>query len=380
MIALPPTATGLRRGITTGSCAAAAAKAAACLLREEAAPATAPGSGGSRDVEIRTPAGIPLLLTAEILERSAHSAACGVRKDAGDDPDITDGMLIVARVTKRAAPGIRVGGGAGVGRVTKPGLDRPVGAAAINSVPLRMIEQAVREALPDQATGLDVLIEIPGGEEAAKRTFNGELGIVGGLSVLGTTGIVEPMSEAALVATIRAALSVLRASGADTALAVPGNYGTDFLKAHFGADPPPFVKCSNFVGDTLGLAAELGFARFVYIAHIGKFVKVAAGQFQTHSKYGDGRMEVLEALARQAGADAAQAQDIQGSVTAEGAAALLADFGLLDAVGALLTGEVQARLEARAAGRIQVGCGVYTQARGLLSLSEAAQGMLPVIQ
>ena len=226
----------MRYGFTTGSCAAAAAKAAAYMLL----------SGRQKNtITIETPKGIPY--TAEILEitRGEKAVQCAVRKDGGDDPDITSGALIYAEVsltdhtrTQATDTRIHIDGGIGVGRVTKPGLDQPVGNAAINHVPREMIAKEVLEVcdLMDYKGNLQVIISVPEGEAIAKQTFNPRLGIVGGISILGTSGIVEPMSNQALLDTIRVELNQRRAEGFDYIAVAPGNYGLDFMKKAYGYD------------------------------------------------------------------------------------------------------------------------------------------------
>ena len=220
----------LRLGYTTGSCAAAAAKAAAWMLL----------SGSKKEsIRLLTPNGMELTLAVEDIHLSPNCVRCAIRKDSGDDPDITRDTLIYAEVRKTETVGIVIDGGQGVGRVTMPGLDQPVGAAAINSVPRRMIQENVEEVcgLFGYIGGLYVVISAPDGETLAKKTFNPRLGIEGGISILGTTGIVEPMSEQALVDTIHVELRQRREGGADYVLLAPGNYGADYIKGVMGIDP-----------------------------------------------------------------------------------------------------------------------------------------------
>ena len=276
----------LRLGYTTGSCAAAAAKAAAYMLLT--------GRRMER-VTLATPKGIRLELEVKEISMGPDAVSCAIEKDSGDDPDVTRGTLVFAEVSRQEVPGVAIDGGIGVGRVTKPGLDQPVGASAINSVPRRMISEAVEEvrALTDSREGLKVVISVPEGEALAKRTFNPRLGIVGGISILGTTGIVEPMSEQALVDTIRVELRQRRESGAEYVLLTPGNYGSDFIRDGLGIDPSLPVQTSNFIGDALDICRELGLRGALLVGHIGKLVKLAGGMFNTHSRYGDCRMELL---------------------------------------------------------------------------------------
>lgn len=276
----------LRLGYTTGSCAAAAAKAAAWMLL----------TGRRKEfIRLQTPKGIELNLKVLDIQMLADEARCAIQKDSGDDPDVTRGTLIFAAVRKSATPGVTIDGGEGVGRVTKPGLDQPVGEAAINSVPRQMIEENVREVcmLVGYDGGIDVTISAPEGEALAKKTFNPRLGIEGGISILGTTGIVEPMSEQALLDTIRVELRQRRENGADYILLAPGNYGADYIRDFIGLDPKTAVLTSNFIGDSLEFCKEFGFHGALLIGHIGKFVKLAGGMWNTHSKFGDCRMEII---------------------------------------------------------------------------------------
>ena len=359
---------GLRCGVTTGTCAALAAGAAASLLAGER-PALA---------SLTTPGG--LTVTAEVLDARLEdgTAACAVRKDAGDDPDVTGGVLVYAGVRLSQEPGVRIEGGPGVGRVTLPGLDQPVGAAAINRVPRRMIAEAVQSAL--QKGGLPpnalVTISIPGGEELAKRTFNPRLGIVGGLSVLGTSGIVEPMSEDALIETIRAELSVRRAAGEETAVAVPGRYGERFLQSLPSLRAVRAVECSNYVGEAIDLAASLGFSGLLLVGHIGKFVKLAAGIFNTHSKYGDARMEILTAHAAAAGAPGGLSAALLRCPTTDAALALLQEAGLTQAVVSSLLEAAQRHVSRRAADRLSAGLLLYHDKYGFLGMTPDAAALL----
>ena len=230
----------LRRGWTTGSCAAAASQAAAVLLLTGIAPP---------EIHLHTPGGITFCLPVEDAHMSGNAAVCTVRKDAGDDPDITNGVRITASV-RRIEKGVTIEGGAGVGRITRPGLAMPVGEAAINPGPRQQIADAVHRAAQQNGYGggFSVTISVKDGEALAAQTYNGHLGIVGGISILGTSGIVEPMSEKALVDTIRLELDSLYAQGQRIAFLCPGNYGADFARDTLGLDLERAVKCSNFIG------------------------------------------------------------------------------------------------------------------------------------
>lgn len=330
----------LRRGYTTGSCAAAAAKAAALMLL----------SGHQlQSVYLPTPAGIGLTLPLHDVELGGDFASCAVVKDSGDDPDVTDGISVYARVEKADAPGIEIRGGAGIGKVTKPGLDQPVGEAAINSTPRKMITGALREVCEDfgRRCGLRVIISAPEGVEIARRTFNPRLGIAGGISILGTTGIVEPMSDEAVVETIRAELSTRRASGREYVLFVPGNFGAEFVKSALGLDPEEAVTVSNFVGDAFSIADELGFKGGLLVGHIGKTAKLAAGLFNTHSRYGDCRAEIFAAHAAMCGAGVETVRAIMGSASADDMLDIAARAGLRSAVMESILGRIDAQLAAR---------------------------------
>ena len=357
----------LRCGFTTGSCAAAAAKAAAIALLAGEAPAR---------VEIGTPEGVRLDLPVESCVLGQGFARCAVRKDAGDDIDATDGALVCAEV-RLGGEEIVVDGGEGVGRVTRAGLEQPVGAAAITRDPRLMVAHHGRGPLEERGcrAGAAVVISVPGGAEIAARTYNPRLGIEGGISILGTTGIVEPMSEAALVDTIRAELKVLRAAGSGPVLVTPGSYGENFSRDALGLRASRAVLCSNFVGETLDCAAVLGFEGVLLVGHLGKFVKLAGGIFQTHSSVADARMEILAAHAALAGADSALTGELLGCATTDAAADLLDAAGLLSPVMRSVTEHAEKQVKRRA-GELSAELVIYTNARGILGQSGGAAEML----
>ena len=361
----------LRLGYTTGSCAAAAAKAAAFMLL----------TGRRKDtIDLLTPKGIRLHLTVEEIKITSSEVSCAIRKDSGDDPDATRGTLIFACVRKTDAPGVLIDGGAGVGRVTKRGLDQPVGAAAINSVPRRMIEENVREvcALCGYDGGVSVVISVPEGEALAKKTFNPRLGIVGGISILGTTGIVEPMSEQALVDTIRVELRQRRELGAEYVLLTPGNYGADFIRDSIGIDPRTAVLTSNFIGDALELSRELGFRGALLIGHIGKLVKLAGGMWNTHSKFGDCRMELLAAHAASLGLRPEKVSELLLCVMCDDALRILLEEQLYDSVLARLAGRIEFHLQHKC-GEMEIGAMVFSKEYGRLCQTSCAQALLQKI-
>jgi len=363
----------LRLGYTTGSCAAAAAKAAAVMLLTGRRLET---------VALLTPKGIRLELEVREVETGPGYVSCAIAKDAGDDPDVTDGALIFARVSRREEPGIVIDGGSGVGRVTKPGLDQPVGAAAINSVPRRMIRENLEEAcaLADWSGGLEAVISVPEGERLAKKTFNPRLGIAGGISILGTTGIVEPMSDGALVGTIRAELSQRRAAGDCYVLLTPGNYGSEFIRDGLGLDPALAVQTSNFIGDALDLCRELGFSGALLVGHVGKLVKLAGGMLNTHSRWGDCRMEILAAHAGAAGAPPERLGELLECAACDDALRILREAGVYRETLERLTRRAAFHLSARAGEDLEVGTVLFSKVYGILGRTENAEALLNCIR
>ena len=358
----------LRLGYTTGSCAAAAAKAAAWMLL----------TGRRKEsVTLDTPKGIRLNLTVREITMGEKEVSCAIEKDGGDDPDVTGGTLIFATVTRDDAPGVTVDGGTGIGRVTKRGLDQPVGNAAINSVPRKMIVENVTEvmALTDYRGGLRVVISAPEGETLAKKTFNPRLGIVGGISILGTTGIVEPMSEQALVDTIRVELRQHRAAGQEYALLTPGNYGADFIRDELGIDLNAAVQVSNFLGDALDICRELGFRGALLVGHIGKLVKVAGNMLNTHSKDGDCRMEILAAHAGAAGVPGARLEEILDCAACDDAIRILREEGKQEPTLRRVTARIQENLRHRA-GEMEAEAIVFSKVYGILGMTDNAEALL----
>lgn len=354
----------LRCGHTTGVCAAAAAGAAARMLLS--------GRAVAREC-VETPDG--LSFTLEVLDGQMEErwASCAVRKDAGDDPDVTDGALVYARV-ERHSGGTVIDGGTGVGRVTRPGLDQPVGAAAINRVPRQMIAGQLAGAARDfgYEGGFSVVISVPGGEALAARTFNPRMGIQGGISIIGTTGLVEPMSHRAVGDTVRLELRQLRAAGAGRVLLTPGNYGETFAREGLGLHMNSHVACSNFIGEAIDCAVELGFSDILLVGHIGKLVKLGIGMTNTHSSVGDGRMETLSACALEAGAELAVLKDILHSVTADGALELLGQAGLVEETMKVLARRISDCLARRVPDGVGLDWICFTNAGGGAVLARSA--------
>lgn len=360
----------LRCGFTTGTCAALAASGAARRLLTGVWPET---------VSLITPKGLPVEVPLERCRMEGERAVCAVRKDAGDDIDRTAGALIEAGVSFAETPGIAIDGGAGVGRVTKPGLDQPVGAAAINRVPRQMILEAVESVCraAEYAGGLSVTISVPEGAEIAQKTFNPSLGVVGGISILGTSGIVEPMSMQALIDTIAVELRSAAAQGNRRVILTPGNYGLDFLHAQ-GLDALgiPVVKCSNFIGDALDEAAVQGFEGVLLVGHAGKLAKLAGGIMNTHSRYADCRTELFCAHAAVCGAGREVCRALLDAATSNACLAILEEHGLRQAVMESLLAAIDRQLKHRVAGAYQVGALLFSNEYGELGRTAGAKELM----
>lgn len=369
-------------GYTTGSCAAAASKAAAFMLF------------GQRDlpgINLMTPKGILLELKLEEVEVTDTYASCAVRKYAGDDPDATDGILIYGKVSYADGDGIQLFGGKGVGMVTQEGLEQAVGEPAINRVPRQMIREAVQEVCDtyQYTKGIRVEISAPQGEEIAKKTFNPRLGIKGGISILGTSGIVVPMSEEALIKSIEIEMRMHRQQGEEYLLVTPGNYGEAYLKEHMNLDFSKNIKCSNYVGKTIDMAVNMEAKGILFVSHIGKFIKVAGGIMDTHSKSADCRAELIAASAIRAGADLETVKAILNSFTTDEALSILKDAeekysgekyseekypeeGLYEATLKLIMEKIDFYLNHRCSGQINIGAVVFSNTHGYLGQTKGA--------
>ena len=364
----------MRLGYTTGSCAAAASKAAAFMLL----------SGMPKEeVSLMTPKGILLHLLIEDINinKEEKTASCAVRKDGGDDPDVTDGALIYASVSLTGGPGIIIDGGEGVGRVTKPGLDQGVGCAAINSAPRSMITKELEEVRKKfkYEGGFNVIISVPEGARIAKNTFNPRLGIEGGISILGTSGIVIPMSDSALIESIKIEMNMLAEAGAEYIVLVPGSYGEAFARGHMDVDLKYSMKCSNFIGDVLETADNLGLSGLLFIAHIGKFIKLSGGIMNTHSHLGDCRSELMAAQALRAGACLECANQILASATSEEALDILARYGMLEKTMQVTIEKIQFYLENQIKTGLETGTVIYSNKRGFLAESANADELIKKI-
>ncbi len=353
----------LQCGYTTGSCAAAAAKGAVQMLLEQK-PVTS--------VTITTPGDILLDLELVDQEFSTTGAQCGVVKFSGDDPDITNGFKVYASVEYTDGNSIEIDGGVGVGRVTKPGLSVAPGEAAINPVPLKMIEGSVKEITRGKC-GVKIVISIPEGVEAAKKTFNPKLGIEGGISVLGTTGIVEPMSQEAskdsLVLELKAGLD----SGGKEITLVPGKYGENFAINSIGVPQKSIFFTGNFIGELLTAAASMGVESVLLTGHIGKLVKVAGGIFNTYSRIADGRMEIMSCIASLMGGNSGLTKKILEANTTDEALDIIDEAGI-EGFAEALTERISSKL--RDLSGLEVGVVLFSLQRGLIYMDSTAEKLI----
>lgn len=358
----------LRCGYTTGSCAAGAAKAAAEMLLS--------GIECTR-IELMTPAGVLLNLDIHDIKRSRDTVSCAVIKDSGDDPDATRGISVYATVSK-CESGIIIEGGEGIGIVTKPGLDQPVGSPAINSGPRRMITEAVLDTAEKyrETCGFRIVISAPQGIEIAKKTFNPRMGIEGGISIIGTTGIVEPMSNQAIVDTIRTEANMRKAAGEQTLILTVGNYSEHFVSLQLPDLSARCVMCNNFIGEAVDIGIALGFRRILLIGHIGKLVKLGSGIMHTHSSYADGRMETFIACAALAGAPLEVLQQINSCVTTDAALDILSDCSSADKTLSILTERIAHYLNLRTKGEAEIGAVIFSDHHNLILKTANADSLL----
>jgi cobalamin biosynthesis protein CbiD len=372
----------LQYGYTTGSCAACAAKAAAYMLFSGKEAET---------ISLYTPKGIKIYIDILDIYQNLDTVKCAVKKNSGDDPDVTNGISIYASVSKvidttninkyiyeEEGISLNLSSGLGVGVVTKSGLSSPVGYPAINEVPRKMIfEEVANICKKFNFNGeLEIKIYVPSGEETAKRTFNERLGIVGGISILGTSGIVEPMSEKALVETIRIEMKQQISEGFDTILITPGNYGSNFTKTEFNTSIKRGVKCSNYIGESIRIARQLGITNLILIGHIGKLIKLAIGAENTHSKYGDGRMEIMSSYAALCGADSNIIKSIMEAVTTEAGIAVLEKNDLKDKVMEKISLKIFEKIRNIAGESMKIECVVFANTVGIVGATNGAGDMI----
>lgn len=384
----------LRLGITTGTCSAAAAQAAAMqlLLGVE-----------SHAVTLRTPKGMTVSVPVYLLESDSRKASYKVVKDSGDDPDVTNGTDVCVTVefvkqrvceqkdgsqdrscafTSESFPYLTLDGGIGIGRVTKEGLEQAVGQAAINRVPRQMIFAAVADVCEkaNVCEPLHITVWMPEGETLAKRTFNPKLGIEGGLSILGTSGILEPMSEQAIVATIETEIRQLHAVGEEKVLVTPGNYGQAYASEYLGLDLAKSAKSSNYIGDTIDLAISYGMKDFLLVGNIGKLVKLAAGIFNTHSKVADGRGEIFAVHAAMAGAGANVVQEIYNCINTDRMLDVVEREGLREDVMQSILAAIEKHVDDRIGDAMRFGVIVFSEKYGYLGQTSDADKVLDVFR
>lgn len=372
----------LRCGVTSGTCAAAAAKAAAALLilgvRKE-------------KMKIQTPKGITVEIPVFFSQKTEKKAEVFVVKDSGDDPDVTDQAEIYVSVEKieetsvsKSAfrdtenPHLYLDGGMGIGRVTGKGLEQEIGQAAINKVPRAMIFEGVREIcnLAEYKEPLLIIVFMPKGKELAVHTFNPQLGIEGGLSILGTTGILEPMSEKAIIDTIEIQIRQLCKQGVRDLLVTPGNYGQSYASDYLQLPMESSIKCSNYIGETIDLAAAYGMKSFLLIGDIGKLVKLAAGIMNTHSKAADGRCEIFAVHTVLCGGTGEMVKVIMNCINTEEILMYLEKWQLKEAVIQSLCGKIEEHLNRRMGGKMRFGAVLFSRRFGYLGETADAAGLM----
>lgn len=297
----------LKRGVTTGTCAQAAVKGACLMLINNTI---------EKAVEVQTPSGVKLNLKLIEQKIGDNFAQCAVSKDSGDEPDVTDGAKIYAQVKFTSQKGVTIRGGEGIGRVTKPGLAVRVGEYAINPIPRKMIKNEASRFLPKDK-GIEVTISVPGGEKLAEHTFNPRLGIIGGISIIGTTGIIEPKSLDAYKASLALQLNVLKAQKVKKVVLVLGYVGEKFCKERLKLNEESVIKIGDQVGFMLEECLRKKMQEILLIGHLGKMIKITNGQFNTHSKFGDRRIDSIVDYARKYGAREEIITQLLNQTTAE---------------------------------------------------------------
>jgi cobalt-precorrin-5B (C1)-methyltransferase len=351
----------LRSGITTGTCAAAAAQAAVLSYLGQS----------PSEVSVVLPDETTIIVSIAAWQKTRDGGKAVVRKDAGDDPDITNGVEVHAAIKINETRDIVIQGGEGVGRVTKPGLAAKAGESAINPVPRKMIRRAVKDVLPENL-GADVTISIPGGEALAARTLNPAMGVIGGLSILGTSGIVHPMSEEAFKNSLTPQISVVKALGYSSIVFAPGKIGQDIAVNRYELPPDAVVQTSNFIGHMLEAAAEFQMKEVLLFGHLGKLCKVAAGIFHTHNRMADGRLESIAAYAAWLGASQKAVEEILSCTTTEAVMPIIKKYKL-EEVYEVLAGRASFRAERYVFGDLKVGTVLVTLQGEILGMDDTAR-------
>lgn len=356
----------LRCGFTTGSTATLATKASAIMLIT---------GKKIEKIEILTPKGVKICEKIQNIKLYNDSVQCAVMKDAGDDIDVTDKLLIYSKVSLNDG-GIVISGGEGVGKVTLKGLDQPVGNSAINSVPRKMICENLREISQKYGYtgGFNVEISVPNGEIIAKKTFNEKLGIVGGISILGTSGIVEPQSLRALLDSIEVEFRMNYHQKVRDIIISPGNYAENFIKNDDFLNRMPNIKCSNFIGETLDFAQKYEFERVLLVGHIGKFVKLAGGIMNTHSAVADGRVHIFASYSALCGASRDTIFEIMNSKTCDACIEILKKVDLDQKVMAEIINSAQEYINYRV--KIKTGVVMFSNVYGNLGQSNQANEII----
>ena len=375
----------LRCGVTTGTCAAAAAGAAMKKLLEGIEIPY---------MEVNTPKGVTVQIPVIYGESAGEYCEVFVKKDSGDDPDVTNGTRIGVRAERLAEAfpsdrlerafrdekyqGLYLDGGTGVGRVTKSGLEQSVRQAAINRVPREMIfsqAEAVRKQAESREAFL-LTVLVPEGEALAKKTFNPMLGIEGGISILGTSGILEPMSEKAIVDTIETQIRQMQRNGERNLLVTPGNYGQGYVTEKLGFSLENSVKSSNYIGETIDLAVSYGMERLLLVGNIGKLAKLGAGIMNTHSRMADGRAEILGFHLMLCGGSREQLAELSACITTEEMLKKLESWQLREAVMESLCQKIGEHVKRRAGETLQTGVMLFSENYGFLGQTAGTEEVL----
>ena len=346
-------------GYTTGSCAAGAAKGAAYGLIQGSIP---------ESVDLMTPANVVLQLSLFHRKVGKDFAECAVRKHSGDDPDITNGCEVFVRVERSEENGIRFMGGDGVGLVTKPGLQIARGEPAINPVPRSMIRDSLKEVF-GKLSGFDVTVTVPEGKKLARKTFNGRLGIVDGISIIGTTGIVRPMSLDSFKVSLLCGLDVAKAAGHEAIVLVPGSIGeTGFLR-HFNISKYQVIQMSNFVGFMLDEALKRGFRNIIIGGHPGKLAKLIRGDFDTHSSRSKPANDMLISIFKRENMSPALINELNDSSTVEGMVEIINKHNIMQ-VFDRIADDVQSSADRYISSKAKIGIILFDMKKNIIGVSK----------